>query len=68
MRILLNVRWVLVVICFMLQAGCSDMSSQEQHQVINTGEASGTNYYQQQGQDVATTLSEELGSAFGNMH
>ena len=52
----------------MLQAGCSDMSSQEQHQVINTGEASGTNYYQQQGQDVATTLSEELGSAFGNMH
>ena len=65
---MLNVRWVLVVICFMLQTGCSDMSSQEQHQVINTGEASGANYYRQQGQDVATSLSEELGSAFGNMH
>ena len=65
---LLNIRWVLVVICLMLQVGCSDVSSQEQHQVVNAGEASGASYYQQQGQDMGTTLSNEIGSAFGNMH
>ena len=65
---LLNIRWVLVVICLMLQVGCSDMSSQEQHQVVNAWKASGASYYQQQGQDMGTTLSNEIGSALGNMH
>ena len=59
-------RW-LVVVLVMLITGCSDFSSKEQHQVIDAGETSGTNYYQQQGEDFATTLSRDLGSAFGNV-
>tara|TARA_B100001093_G_C26288575_1_gene784238 strand:+ start:126 stop:284 length:159 start_codon:yes stop_codon:yes gene_type:complete len=51
----------------MLITGCSDFSSKEQHQVIDAGETSGANYYQQQGEDFATTLSRDLGSAFGNV-
>ena len=64
----LKIRWMVVALCLLLEGGCSDMSSQEQHQVINAGESSGVSYYKQQGQDMASTLSEELGSALGNMH
>ncbi len=49
-------------------AGCSDISSQEPHQAINAGKATGASYYQQQGQDLGATLSNELGAAFGDMH
>ena len=65
---LLNIRWVLVATCVMIQVGCSDMSSQEQHQVINAGETSGSNYYNKQAQSIGTTLSNEIGTAFGDMH
>jgi hypothetical protein len=48
-------------------SGCADMSNQQQDQVTSAGVDSGKSFYQQQGETFGKTLSNQLGTAFGDM-
>ena len=49
-------------------AGCSSEANTASQDAASAGAASGEAFYQKQGEDFGTSLSQQLGEAFGNAH
>ena len=57
-----------VVSALAIVAGCSSEANAASQDAANAGAASGEAFYQKQGEDFGTSLSQQLGEALGNTH